>query len=214
MARFLMNRSVSLPLVINGCVASLVLAVGMMPTLGGFTASISNLANSSGGGTIVMQETDSTGAITCLSTDGGGVSLNTATCTGLNRFGGNTGMQPGGGAVSVSYIRNVGNLAAETFALTPGPCVQSATGPLSGPATDLCSKISVSITSGSATIFSGTAAALAGAGAIDILARLGLPRFPAGYQAPFTVSTRMDAAVDNSYQGLMVSQPLAWTFSA
>jgi hypothetical protein len=204
----------SLPLFLSGCFSSLVLLVGMTPTFGAFTASLSAIANNARGGTIVMQESDSSGTVTCLSTDGGGLSTNTATCSAINRYGGNVGMQPGEGAVTATYIRNVGSLAASSFALTPGACVQSAPGPVSGSATDLCSKISVSITSGSATIFSGTAAGLGSVGAIDVLAQLGLPRFPAGYQAPFTVTTRMDAAVDNSYQGLMVSQPMTWTFSA
>jgi hypothetical protein len=214
MAKILKKRSISFPLVLNGCISSLVLALGMTPTLGAFSAAITGDANSAGAGTIVMQEMDSTGTITCLSTDEGGVSTNSASCPGINRYGGSVGMSPGDSAVVVTYIRNVGTIAASAFSLTPGGCLQSATGPSSGSATDLCSKIAVSITSGSSTIFSGTAATLGGVGTIDVLSRLGLARVQPGLQTTFTVTTTMDPTVDNSYQGLRVSQPMTWTFSA
>jgi hypothetical protein len=214
MAKLLKKRSISFPLVLNGCISSLVLALGMNPTLGAFSAAITGDANSAGAGTIVMQEKDSTGTITCLSTDEGGVSTNSASCPGINRYGGSVGRSPGDSAVVVTYIRNVGTIAASAFSLTPGGCLQSAIGPSSGSATDLCSKIAVSITSGSSTIFSGTAATLGGVGTIDVLSRLGLARVQVGLQIPFTVTTTMDPTVDNSYQGLKVSQPMTWTFSA
>jgi len=169
--------------------------------------------NSAGTGTVVMQETDSSGSVICLSTDGGGVWSNDAICSAMNRYGGDLGMHPGDSAVVVTYIRNVGTVAA-AFSLTPGACVQAATAPSSGSATDFCSKIAVSITSGSTTIVNGTAATLGSVGAIDVLSRLGLARVQPGLQITFTVTTTMDPTVDNSYQGLKVSQPMTWTFSA
>jgi hypothetical protein len=214
MANFLKKRSVSIPLVINAGVSSLILALGMTPTFGAFTASISAGMNNASSGMIVMQETNSAGTITCLSTDGGGLLLDAASCSSINKFGGETGMRPGDGAVVVTNIKNVGTVAASSFALTAGPCVQSAAGPASGSATDFCSKFAVSITSGSSSIFSGTAATLGSAGGIDVLARLGLPKVQVGLQIPITVTTTMDASVGNSYQGLTVSQPMTWTFTA
>ena len=212
MAESLKKRSMSL--VFSAGVSSLVLALGMTPTFGAFTASISGDVNNAGTGTIVMQEMDTSGTIICLSTDDGGVSMNAASCPGINRYGGSVGMRPGDSAVVVASIRNVGTVAAAAFSLTPGACVQAATAPSSGSATDFCSKIAVSITSGSSTIFGGTAATLGGVGTIDVLSRLGLARVEAGQQTPLTVTTTMDPTVDNSYQGLRVSQPMTWTFSA
>ena len=214
MAKFSKKRSISIPLVLSGCVSSLVLLLGMTPTLGAFSASISGDANSAGTGTIVMREMDSSGTITCLSTDGGGLAVNAASCSAMNRYGGDMGMRPGDSVGIVTYIRNVGTVAAASFSLTPGVCLQSATGTRPGSATDFCSRISVSITSDAATIFSGTAETLGAAGTIDVLSRLGLARVEPGQQTPLTVTTTMDPAVDNSYQGLKVSQPLTWTFSA
>ena len=214
MANSLKKRSISFPRVLSGCVSSLVLLLGMTPTLGAFGASISGAVNSAGTGTVVMQETDSSGSVICLSTDGGGVWSNDAICSAMNRYGGDLGMHPGDSAVVVTYIRNIGTIAASSFSLAPGVCVQSATGTLSGSATDFCSKIAVSITSGSTTIVNGTAATLGSVGAIDVLSRLGLARVQPGLQTTFTVTTTMDPTVDNSYQGLRVSQPMTWTFSA
>jgi hypothetical protein len=214
MAHSLKKRSISFPRVLSGCVSSLVLLLGMTPPLGAFSASISGAVNSAGTGTVVMQETDSSGTVICLSTDGGGVWLNAASCSTMNKYGGDLGMRPGDSAVVVTYIRNIGTIAASSFSLAPGVCVQSATGTLSGSATDFCSKIAVSITSGLTTIVNGTAATLGSVGAIDVLSRLGLARVQPGLQITFTVTTTMDPTVDNSYQGLRVSQPMTWTFSA
>ena len=212
MAKLLKKRSMSL--VFSAGVSSLVLALGMTPTFGAFTASISGDVNNAGTGTIVMQETDSSGTITCLSTDEGGLAVNAASCSTMNRYGGDLGMRPGDSAVVVTYIRNIGTITASSFSLTPGVCVQSATGTLSGSATDFCSKLAVSITSGLTAIFSGTAESLGHVGTIDLLSRLGLARVQPGLQITFTVTTTMDPTVDNSYQGLRVSQPMTWTFSA
>lgn len=214
MADFLKKRSISLPLVLNAGVSSLILALGMSPTLGAFSASISNDLTSAGSGTIVMQETNSSGTVICVSTDGGGVSLNAASCPGVNKYGGDLGMHPGASAVVVTYIRNMGTIAAASFSLTPGVCVQSAIGTSPGSATDFCSKIAVSVTSGATTIFSGTAAALGGAGTIDVLSKLGLLRAAVGQQTPVTVTTTVDPTVGNTYQGLSLSQPLTWTYGA
>jgi len=186
----------------------------MTPTFGAFSASISGDVNSASAGTIVMQEMDNSGRITCLSTDGGGVWLNAASCSTINKYGGDLSMRPGYSAVVVTYIRNIGTIAASSFSLAPGVCVQSATGALSGSATDFWSKIAVSITSGSTTIVNGTAATLGSVGTIDVLSRLGLAKVQPGLQITFTVTTTMDPTVDNSYQGLKVSQPMTWTFSA
>jgi hypothetical protein len=208
------HRSIALWVVLAGGVSSLVLALGMTPALGAFTAAITTAVDGAGSGTIVMQETDSSGSDVCLSTDGGGVWPNVATCSSINRYGGNVGMQPGDSSVVVTYIRNVGTVAASSFSLTPGPCVQSAAGGVSGSATDFCSNISVTIVSGTTSIFTGTAAALGSAGSIDLLALLGTPKLKSGLQVPFTVTTRVHPSVDNTYQGLRVSQAMTWTFTS
>ncbi len=207
-------RTASWPIVLTGGISSLVLALGMTPTFASFTAAIGNSLNVAALGTLVMQESNAAGTVTCRSTDGGSVSVNTATCSSINKYGGDLGMSAGGSAVTVTYIKNIGTVDASIFALTPGACVQTASGSAAGTATDLCSKITVTITSGAATIFSGTAAALGSGGPIDLLAKTGIPKLSAGAQKDFTVTATIDAAVGNPYQGLRVSQPMTWAFSS
>ena len=207
-------RTTSWPIVLTGGISSLVLALGMTPTFASFTASIGNSLNVAALGTLVMQESNQTGTVTCLSTDGGSVSVNLATCSSINKYGGDLGMAVGSSAVTVTNIKNVGTVDATTFALTPGACVQSANGAVVGTAVDLCSKINVTITSGAATIFTGTAAALGAGGPIDVLAKLGALKLTAGSQRAFTVTATVDPSLGNTYQGLRVSQPTTWAFTS
>ena len=214
MFRLPSTRTTSWPVMLTGGLSSLVLALGMTPTFASFTASIGNSINAAGMGTLVMQETNAAGTITCLSTDGGGISVNLATCSTINKYGGELGMSAGSSVVTVANIKNVGTVDATTFALTPGLCTQSANGAVTGTATDLCSKITVTITSGAATIFSGTAAALGAGGTIDVLAKTATAKLTAGAQKSFTITATVDPAMGNIYQGLKVSQPMTWAFSA
>lgn len=207
-------RTTSWPIVLTGGISSLVLALGMTPTFASFTAAIGNSVNVAGMGTLVMQESNATGSVTCLSTDGGSVSSNVATCSSINKYGGDLGMTAGNSAVTVTSIKNVGTVDASTFAFTPGACVQSTNGAVVGAATDLCSRITVTITTGAATIFSGTAAALGIGGPIDVLSKMGIPKLTAGSQKGFTITATIDAAVGNTYQGLQVSQPMTWAFAS
>jgi hypothetical protein len=208
------TRTVAWPIVLTGAISSLVLVLGITPTFAAFTASIGNSINAAGTGTLVMQETNAAGTVTCLSTDGGSVSTNVAACSSINKYGGNLGMTAGSSAVTVANIKNVGTVDAVVFGLTPGVCAQSATGAVAGTAVDLCAKITVTITSGASTIFTGTAEALGGGGPINLLSKLGVAKLVPSTQKAFTITATIDAGVGNTYQGLQVSQPMTWTFSS
>lgn len=208
------RRKVSMPILLAAGVSSLTLALGMTPSFAAFTASVNNSINNAGTGTLVMQESNSAGTVTCLSTDGGGISSNVATCSTINKYGGNLSLIANGSSVTVANIRNLGTVDASQFVLTPGACVQSAQAGGSGTATDLCSKITITIASGSLTVFSGSAASFGAGGPIDVLAKLGLAKLTAGSQAGFTVTAKIDASVGNTYQGLQISQPMTWAFAS
>jgi hypothetical protein len=198
--------------IVTGVLGAALLSVSMTGTLSGFVASITNSTNTAGSGVIAMQETSNTGTpATCSSTDGG-VTANSATCTTINKFGGNLNMVPGMTSTTSITIKNTGTVAASSFTLTPGAnCVQSKNGSLNGTATDLCAKLNVVITSGTTTVFSGTAASLAGAPAASFT----MPAAPAaGASVPFTFAVTLASSADNSYQGLAASLPLTWTFAA
>ena len=199
------------PLVIaTSIAAAALLSVSMSGTLSGFVASITNSNNTAASGTLVMEE-KSTGTtpVTCLSTDGGSVSTNTATCSTINKFGGSTNMTPGQTVTTAITIKNAGTVAANTFTLTPGAtCAQTTNGTLSGTATDFCSKVKVVITSGATEIFNGTAATLAGSPVKSLGA------VAAGVSTPFSIAVTLDPAANNTYQGLSASLPLTWTFAS
>ncbi len=57
-------------------------------------------------------------------------------------------------------ITNTGSVKATSFSLTPGACTQSTSAASHGTATDLCAQMTVAITSGGSTLYSGTLANL------------------------------------------------------
>lgn len=203
-------------LVITGIAGALMVAFTFTPTFAGFVASIQNSLNTASTGTLTMRETS--GAATCNSTDGSGSSTNTATCATINKYGGTTTPLIAGGAPNTTTInlQNTGSTAATSFSLTPDACSQSAVAgsSMSGKATDLCSKIKVTIKSGSSTIFTGTAAQLQTGGAIDLLAKLSKTSIAPNETVPVTFEVSLDASANATHQGLQVSQPLTWAFGA
>jgi hypothetical protein len=193
----------------TGVLGVVLLSVSMTGTLSGFVASITNSVNTAASGVLSMQETNAAGTITCNSTDGGTISTNAATCATINKFGGSTTMVPGQSISTIVNIANTGTVAASTFTLTPGAtCTQGKNGTINGTATDFCSKLAVVIKQGTTTVFTGTAASLAGASAITLTAPA------AGVSSQFTFTTTLSTAADNTYQGESASLPLTWTFGS
>lgn len=208
-----------------GAAGSLALALSMTGTLSAFTASIQNSTNTAATGYLAMKETllDSSGtatSTTCSSNDGTAASVasNSATCSTINKYGGTggVGLTPGGAAQTTNIrITNTGNVPATAFTLTPGTCTATATGGSvnSGTATSatVCSKVMVTITSGSTTLYTGNAGAMTNT---DLLSKLGTSSLAAGASIPITFSVKLDSSADNTTQGFTVSQPLTWTFNA
>ncbi|BDZ51954.1 hypothetical protein GCM10025867_41950 [Frondihabitans sucicola] len=197
----------------TGVLGAVLLSVSMSGTLSGFVASIQNTTNTAASGALTMQEQNSGATVTCSSTDGGTVSTNTATCGGINKFGGSTTMVPGQTVTTPITIKNTGSVTANTFTLTPGTtCTQTANGALNGTATDLCAKMTVVITNTTAspntTIYSGTLAGLASGGAIS------LPTVAAGATTGFSFAVTLASTAGNTYQGLAASLPLTWTYTS
>lgn len=190
-----------------GLVASGMMAFTFSPAFAQFSASIQNTVNEAASGFIALEE--SSGALLCTSTDGTDISTNSSTCSTINKYGGNLAMEPGQ-TVSTSFsIENVGTIGADAFNLTAGACTQSANGSPNGSATDLCSQYTIVIKSGSTTLFSGTATALATQGTVNLDSLAPAPNV----SVPFTIDVTL-GNVGNSYQGLKISQPLTWTVTA
>ncbi|RFA18701.1 hypothetical protein [Subtercola boreus] len=195
-----------------GVLGAVLLSLSLTGTMSGFVASITNSQNTAATGALVMQEQNAGATVTCLSTDGGSVSTNAATCATINKFGGSTLMTPGNTVTTPVTIKNIGTVAATTFTLTAGAtCTQTNSGTLNGTATDLCAKMNIVITSGATTVFNGTLATLAG----GTSAKFTMPAAPAaGVTVPFSFAVTLDSAAGNTYQGLQASVPLTWAFSS
>lgn len=190
-----------------GLAASVLTAAALTTgALGAFTAQILNDTNTAGTGTLTMRE--ESGANTCDSTDGTTIDGNSATCTDINKYGGDLTMSPTGDPVQTTVvITNTGTIDADEFTLTAGACTQADNGTVNGSATDFCSVLLVTITRGGSQVYSGTAAGLASQ-------ELTLTTLGAGETATFIFSTSIDDAAGNEYQGLRASQPLTWKFTA
>jgi hypothetical protein len=212
-------RGFSPLLVLAGLAGAVVLSLSMTNTFSAFTAAITNSVNTGASGTVILQEINTgTGGATCNSTDATTVSVNAATCSTINKYGGSTVMVPtnAGGTTSVSTtnvtFKNTGTGTAQTFTLTPGACTQSVNGTPTGTATDFCTKLDVVLKSGATTVYSGTAAGLAAGGVINLGALASVPA-PGGAVVPFTFTVTVDTTAGNTYQNLAASQPLVWTLS-
>ncbi len=212
----LTSRSrLSLIAVVTGLLGTVVLALSMTSSLAAFTASITNSINTAAAGTVIMQEQNSAGTTTCLSTDGTGnnVTNNSATCSTINKYGGSTTMVPGQTVSTTVTIKNTGTAIVSGFTLAPGACTQS--GNVTGSATDLCAKMGVVI---SQTVGGTTTTVSPASSTMTTLATGGPLTLTAPVAAGTTITYRFDvtlsASAGNTYQGLAVSQPLVWTFTS
>jgi hypothetical protein len=198
-----------------GLVGAALLTASTTGTLSGFVASIQNSTNTAATGTLVMQEQNAGATVTCLSTDGGSVSTNTATCSTINKFGGSTTMVPGGSTATTVTIKNAGTASASTFTLAPtGVCTQSNNGTTNGSSTTLCSTMTIAV-SGGTTVASQTLDAFYAAYKTGgTSGPISLGTVAPGATVSFTFTVSLPAGATNTSQGLAASMPLTWTFNS
>lgn len=198
-------RKKLVPIVLaGGLLAAGVLAASTTGTLGGFVATITNGSNTAASGVLTMRATSSGSAATCDSTDGGGVTVNAASCT-LDELGGANNLKPGDTVATTVTIRNTGTVTASAFSLAGGDCTQSMNGAVNGTATDFCG-LGLKIVSGATTLYDGTFA--------DFKAHpVNLSALGAGSTQTFAFTVSVPDE-DNTYQGLKASLPLTWTFNS
>lgn len=217
---------------VAGAVATAMVGLSVTGTISGFTASITNTQNTTGSGTLIMQETNNAGTVSCYSngaTANATIGTNANNCATINKFGGDVtpdtaglNLVPGAaGNTTIVKIKNAGSISATTFTLAPSTCTQSNNTGNSvvagvgayGTATDLCTKVNVVIKQGATTVFSGTAAQLAsGTGATTpLVANLG--PVAAGSLVSMTFVVSLDTTAGNTYQGLALNLPMTWNFS-
>lgn len=215
------RRSFAPLLVLAGLLATLALAMSTSGVMAGFTAGITNNANSVGSGTLLMQENQ--GATTCLSSAGSTVTTaNAGTCSGINKYSGVSAAVPGTVYASTVSVRNTGSIAANVFTLTAGTCTASATASPAGTGTStFCGKVNVTInndTTGKCVYPAqatpcGTPANTATLTTLAAAGPVSLPTVAAGATHTFTFQVMLDNSVTNAHQGLTANQSLAWSFA-
>lgn len=199
-------------------VASATLGLSATGTLSAFTASITNNTNTAATGSLIMQETDSTGATTCLSTSGTANSY--TTCSTINKYGGVANQLTPGSAPNVTTVRlyNTGTTAVNGFTLAPGTCTKSGSG-----TGDLCGQLQLTLTCAPVTGGTvGTAVTLYSATALNALgtskdikaaSATCVPPISSSNYVQFTFSVQLSSGADNTVQAQSVSQPLVWTYT-
>lgn len=187
-------------------------------TLSAFTASITNNANTAAAGSLIMQEADSTGNTTCLSTSG---TNNTyTTCTAINKYGGTTNQLTPGGTANSTTVRmyNTGTTPVNGFNLAPGTCTKSGTG-----TGDLCGQLQLTLSCAPVTGGTvGTAVVLYSGVALSSLPTKDIKAASASCVPPtnstanwvqFVFAVQLSSGADNTVQAQTVTQPLVWTYT-
>jgi hypothetical protein len=203
-------------------IGSVLIAGSSVAVISGFTASITNNVNSIGSGALIM--TESSGANSCVSS-GSSVTSNTATCSTINKYGGNTSAVPGTAISTTVTITDSGSIAANGFTLTAGSCTQSNNGAFNGTDASFCGKVDVTIQEQGKTacVFpasAGTAcpATPTSAGTLANLGGTSPALTPvtvaAGASRTFVITVMLDNTATNADQGLLASQTLTWAFSS
>jgi hypothetical protein len=202
-----------------GLAGVVALSLSLSSTVSAFTATITNSVNSATTGSLVMQETGPNAAgvaQTCNSNDGS-LASNTFTCATINKYGGGTTLVPSNAAGTTNTItttvnfKNTGTVPASSFTLGFLACNQTTGG--AGAATDLCSKLMVSVKSGSTTVIANATAASLATTTTTIPAAL-VPAVNSGTTVPFTFTVYLASTADSSYQALTATQQIVWTFTS
>ena len=208
MSFFGSNRRFVPAVLLAGAAGTAALSMSVTGTLSAFTAAITDSANTTSMGTLVLQEKNSAGSVTCVSTDS---SNNAAGCSTISKYGGGT-MANGGSSTVTVNLTNTGTGTPAAFSMAAGACTQSGSAPTGvTAATDLCSQLTVKVYAAATTgtpVYSGTLSSLATAGAQS----LATPA-PSTTQ-PYTFVVSAPSSLGNTYMGLTASQPLTWTLSS
>ncbi|GAB3499495.1 hypothetical protein [Flexivirga lutea] len=194
--------------VVAGVLGTTALALTTTGTLSAFAASIQNTVNTTTTGSLVLQEQNSDGSVTCLSTDGN--TTNAATCSTINKYGGQS-LAPGGSTTTTVKLTNQGSVTPKTFTMTPGNCTQSGAPQGVPAATDFCSKVNLNVYA--AATATGTPIYTGSLDTFTTTPQTLTALAPKASQA-YTFVVSMPANLGNGHQGLTASQPMTWAMSS
>jgi len=205
-------------------ISAMVLGLGVSGTLSSWTSAVVvNDTNTTGTAkAVILQE--SSGANTCMSSDGAQTTVNSYSCSTINKYGGTTTLLAPGGAPVVTTVtfKNNGSANGTGFSLAPGACSQTPTAGSGTPAaTNLCTsgdlRVAISCSAGS-TYVAGSAWTdlVYPSAAPPTVTKTHTPAFAElNPNATWTcqVSVSLQASAPIAAQGIIVSQPLTWTLT-
>ena len=195
-------------LAVVGGIMALMVAFSLTPTFAGIVATITNSVNTASTGTLVMEEKNNDGSVTCTTTGTG-----SATCASINKYGGQA-LAPGGSTTTTVKITNKGSTAASEFTVKGGTCTVSNVAGASVSGTgDLCTKMNITIKANGSQVWTGTAKAFETVAAQDIKTVVGHAIAP-NETVTLEITAALDSSADATFQGRQISQPITWQFSA
>ena len=195
-------------LAVVGGIMTLMVAFSLTPTFACVVATITNSVNTASTGTLVMEEKNHDGTVTCTTTGTG-----SATCATINKYGGQA-LVPGGSTDTTVKITNKGSIAASAFTVKGGTCTtENAPGASVSGTGNLCSKMTITIRANGTQVWTGTAEAFQQAVAQDIKTVVGHQIAP-NETVTLIITAALPANTDASFQGRQISQPITWQFSA
>lgn len=203
---------------VSGALAAALLVLGVSGTLSSWTSAlITNDTNTAGAAATYVALVETDGTHTCDTTAQPGNTV--ASCSTINKYGGNTAMSPGDSAVVDVTFSNPGTGSGNTFSYAPGACAPTN----GGGGVDLCTDgdltVSVSCSTG-ATYSSGAVIAalgqVAAPGSLATRTWTGSPALAASSAGSLTCrfTTTLAGTAKPADAGSRVSQPVTWTLDA
>lgn len=221
---------------VAGALGVVVLSLTAATTLGGFSAAVSANGNVNSGtlvialdnGSVWCDSTGANGAVPVGNGTGGSTAANNASCSAsIDPLGGLTNVIPGG-AVSTQTltVKNIGNIAGNALALTPGTCAATTrtdtNGYNGGGTASFCGKVNITIQEGaSKCLFPAQASACPALSNANNLSTLGTSpitlnstgALAAGATDVITIKAQLDSTATNAHQGLKASVPFTWSIT-
>ncbi len=203
----------------SGVFAAIALGLGVSGTLSSWTSAlITNDDNSAGatGSYLALVETDGTSSCDTATA----VNNTDASCSTINKYGGNATMSPGDSETVDVTFSNPGTAAGNSFSYAPGAC--SPTNGSGG--VDLCADGDLTVSVGCSTGTTYNAGALIAAlgqsavapGALVTKSWTSAPALAAASASSITCrfTTTLNAAAPPADAGSQVAQPITWSLDA
>jgi hypothetical protein len=203
----------------GGLVAAVVLVLGVSGTLSSWTSAlITNTDNSAGATATYLALVETDGTNTCDTTTH--ANNTDASCSQINKYGGNTSMSPGDSEIVDVTFTNPGTGDGNTFSYAPGSCTPTNGGGGVNLCTDGDLTVAISCSTGATYSAGSVIAALsqtaAAPGSLTSKTWTSSPALAGASASAVTCrfTTTLVASASPADAGSQVTQPITWTLDA